>query len=98
MNCPFNLLIGYLLFTEGIHLLFSLNMEEESNRREGKCVASIWGTYLNGKRCLNNIHFGREIVWCGENWKIIHFSNAFISPSVNSSIHLFLEIILGLNV
>ena len=43
-----------------------------------------------------NIHFGTEVVWCGVNWKLIHFSKAPIPPSVDFSI-LFLQIILMLN-
>ena len=41
-----------------------------------------------------NIHFGRVVVWCGLNWKILNFSEASIPPSVCSSVHPFLQIIL----
>ena len=37
------------------------------------------------------------VVWCGVNQKIVHFSEAFIPPSVHSFIHPFLQIILVLN-
>ena len=43
------------------------------------------------------IHFERAVVWCDVNLMIIHFSEAFIPPSVSSSIHPFLQIILVLN-
>ena len=42
------------------------------------------------------IHFERAVVWCDVNLMIIHLSEAFIPPSVSSSIHPFLQIILVL--
>ena len=47
------------------------------------------------KSFCKNIHFGSEVVWCGMNQMIIYFSKAFIPPSIRSSIHPFLLIILG---
>ena len=44
-----------------------------------------------------NIHFGRVVVWCGRNWKIIHFFKASILPCVHFSIIPFFQIILALN-
>ena len=49
------------------------------------------------KSVWKNIHFGTVLVWCGLNQMIIHFSEASILPSVSSSIHPFLQIILVLN-
>ena len=37
------------------------------------------------------------MVWCRENRLIIHFSKAYIPPSIHSYIHLFLQIILVQN-
>ena len=49
------------------------------------------------KSIWKNTHFGRVVVWCGVNQMIIHLSEASILPSVRSSIHPFLQIILVLN-
>ena len=49
------------------------------------------------KSFQKNIHFGRVVVWCDENQMIIHFSEASIVPSIRSSIHPLLQIILVLN-
>ena len=49
------------------------------------------------KKVFENIHFRRVVVWCCVNWKIIHFSEASIPPSVHFSIHSFLQIILVQN-
>ena len=49
------------------------------------------------KSFWKNIHFGIVVAWCGVNWKILNFSEASILPSVNFSIHPFVQIILVLN-
>ena len=51
---------------------------------------------LNQSFWKNN-NFGSVVVWCGVNWKIIHFLEASIPPSVHFSIHPFHQIILALN-
>ena len=49
------------------------------------------------KGFCKNIHFERGLEWSGVNRMIIHFSKASIPPSIRSSIHPFLKIILALN-
>ena len=75
-----------------------LTIEEELDRREGK-GAAVWGTYLNAALTIycsrkddlkksfgKNISFGRVVVWCGENWKIIHFAKCpFFYSSISSN-------------
>ena len=84
-------------------------IEEETDRREGKgrryCLGDVLEcrtSHLVGKddwqkSFWKNTHFGRVVVWCGVNQMIIHLSEASILPSVRSSIHPFLQIILVLN-
>ena len=43
------------------------------------------------------IHLGRVLVWCGVNQLIIYFSEVSILPCVSASMHLFLQIVLVLN-
>ena len=82
----------------------------KQTEEKAKVVATVWGTYVLECRTSHlvgkddwqksfwkNTHFGRVVVWFGVNQMIIHLSEASILPSVRSSIHPFLQIILVLN-
>ena len=87
------------------------SQKKKQTEEKAKVVAAVCGTYLNDAITIYEqqgrfevkflskkpIHFGRVVVWCGVNQMIIHFSEASILPSVFSSIHPFLQIILLLN-
>ena len=62
-----------------------------------RCTSRLAARKILRKVFRKIIHFGRAVVWFGENQMIIHFSEAFILPSVRSSIYPFLQIILVLN-
>ena len=82
---------------------------EESDIREGKGRRCCLGDGLEcrtshlcsskddlKKGFCKNIRFVRVVIWCGVNQMIINFSEASIPPSVHSSFHRFLQIILVL--
>ena len=84
--------------------------KKNQTEEKAKVVAAVWGTNVLecrtshlAARMIRRKVFGRtSIFWrlmvgCAENWKIIYFSEASIPPSVHFAIHLFLQIILALN-
>ena len=71
-------------------------IEEESDIREFR--ASHLAERMILRKVLEDYPFWEGgIIWCSVNRMFIHFSEASIPPSVRSSIHSFLQIILVLN-
>ena len=97
--------------SNSMHMKYSESIEEETDRREEKkrqrSLLLFGGTELNTAlakqqgwfedKFLEEHPFWRVVVRWGVNQMIIHCYKAYIMPSVRSSIHPFLQIILVIN-